>query len=114
MVDEILRDFEICGIKVTYIGTEDPEEEGITYCGFTFDDSYVELYNSVWKFELKGNEIYVREGTWFEKDEDTCSFEPDWSLTWLYTDENDPSDYLYYESDGVEVSIYNFIRSQMG
>ena len=105
-----LRDYTVLGIDIYYTGPEDPDEEMETYCGFEIDDSYVELYNSSWCFSYEGNDIFVREGVWFEKN-DEGEFEPDWSLSWFYLDEDNPKEYLYFESDGPEVSIYNFIRT---
>ena len=104
--DEILRDFEILGYTVEII-KEPNNYEG--YESFYIDNSYVELYGNTWKLTIKDEVIYIREGTWFEQDE-KGEWYADWSLSWFYIDEDDPSNYLYYEQDGVEVAVYNFLK----
>lgn len=40
------------------------------------------------------------------------SFEPDWSGTIIYElSETDPEKYLYYEQDGVRISIHNYLSA---
>ena len=104
------EDFNILGIYVKYIGPEDPDEECQTYCGFEIDGSYVELFNSLWKFTYKDYDVFIREGVWCEMDEETGDYLPDWSLSWFYMYEDDPENYLYFEQDGPEVSTYNLLR----
>ena len=105
-----MEDLIVRGVHIAYLGSHDPDEEYETYCGFEIDDSYVELFEPLWKLTYKDEDVFVREGIWCEKNEDG-EFEADWSLTWFYMNEDDPTDYLYYESDGVEVSAYNLLRS---
>ena len=74
------------------------------------DDSLVELSGSVHKLILAGQSYFIREGTWFEKD-DNGEFQPDWSLTWIYKDKDNPEDYVYYEQDPKDTAVYNFLKS---
>ena len=74
------------------------------------DGSLVELDGPVYKLFLKDSSYFVREGTWFEKD-DNGEFQPDWSLTWIYEDKDYPENYIYYEQDPKDTAVYNFLRS---
>ena len=107
MIDE--KDFYVSGIHVEYIGTDDEYE---VFCGFEIEDSYVELYSPLWKFSYNGYDIFIREGTWYEKDDDG-TWMADWSLSWFYMYEDDPQNYLYFEQDGPAVSTYNLLK-QLG
>lgn len=77
---------------------------------FRIDDSYVELEGPVYKIVLDEGSYFVREGTWFEKD-DSGEFQPDWSLTWIYKDKDNPEDCVYYEQDPKGTAVYNFLKS---
>lgn len=81
---------------------------------FEIDDSLVELSGPVYRVIVSEHQSYfIREGTWFEKDE-SGEFQPDWSLTWIYKDEDDPKSYAYYEQSPKETAVYNFIKSLGG
>ena len=79
---------------------------------FELGDSLVELYSPVKVLNLDQT-IYVCEGTWYEKDEDG-EFQPDWSLTWFFTDLEHPEDYLYFEQDDPDAALHNFMRLYNG
>ena len=88
------------------------EDDPAQFVSFPVDESFVELFGDIYMISLD-QDIYIREGTWFEKN-DSGEWEPDWSLTWFYTDEDNPQDYLYFEQDGIEVSLHNFMRMYDG
>lgn len=51
----------------------------------------------------------VRQGDVCVYDEDEEYYCPDFSVTLIYEkDETDPQKYLYWESDGIMVSLYNY------
>lgn len=77
---------------------------------FYIGDSNVVLEGPVYKLVLDEGSYYVREGTWFEED-DEGELQPDWSLTWIYKDKDNPEDYTYYEQDPRETAVYNFLKS---
>lgn len=110
MIDEEVKDFNILGYNIKLIHEVDEFDDSDV--GFPIDDSYVELYGNVWELIINNEKIFIREGTWFEKDEDG-EWQPDWSLSWFYYNEDDPSEYLYFEQDGVEVSTYNFLKAMV-
>lgn len=74
----------------------------------TFGDTYRVLDKGL---------IFV-EGTYFARDEETGELAPDFSLTLIYDDiadeEFDYNNYLYFEQDGPEVSIHNFLKAREG
>lgn len=52
----------------------------------------------------------IREGTYFNWDEEEQELYPDFSLSLIYDlDEKDPAKYLYWEQDGELVSLHNFL-----
>ncbi len=73
---------------------------------FEIDGGMVELFGQEETVIINGEVVYYREGAWYEKDHNG-DYMADFSLTWFYTDKNDPQNYLYYESDTPEVSIRN-------
>lgn len=54
--------------------------------------------------------LVVREGTMFYADEHG-DWQPDWSLTLFYEIGKEPSDYVYYEQDGILVSLHNYLHA---
>lgn len=108
MDTEEAKVFNVLGHDVKLIN--DADEFDYSGISFLIDDSYVELYGDVWELNVDGEKIYIREGTWFEKDY-RGEWQPDWSLTWFYYSEDEPNEYLYFEQDGIEVSVYNFLKS---
>lgn len=72
-------------------------------------ESLVELAGPIYKLILSGESYFIREGTWLEKD-DNGDFQPDWSLTWIYKDKDNPEDYVYYEQDPKDTAVYNFLK----
>ena len=62
------------------------------------------------------NILYAIFGTWCVLDKTTKAWEPDFSVTLIY-EENPllaPNNYLYYESDGLYVSLYNYLSKLNG
>lgn len=55
--------------------------------------------------------IVAREGTMLQKDDEDGEFYPDWSLTVLYEIGKTPAEYLYYEQDGILVSLHNYLNA---
>ena len=55
--------------------------------------------------------FYVAEGTYCNKN-DKGFFEADWSLTWVWTVENHPEQWLYYEQDGILVTLHNLFQGR--
>lgn len=55
--------------------------------------------------------LELHEGTMFERYEGEDELIPDWSLTAVYEIGANPEDYLYYEQDGIETTLYNYLRS---
>lgn len=52
----------------------------------------------------------VREGVYLCEYEDEDELVADFALSLIYyADEEDPSKYLYWEQDGIEVSLHNFL-----
>ena len=49
-------------------------------------------------------------GTMYSRDEEG-ELEPDWSLTLIYEIGKTPAEYLYYEQDGILVSLHNYMSS---
>ena len=115
--EDELKDFSVLGVHVKMIKNYDWGWEDDNYAEFEVEESYVVLDGPVWAMEITkdGEEktIYIREGTWCEKN-DEGEFEPDWSLSWFYEDEENPANYLYFEQDGVEVATHNFLRMYLG
>ena len=61
--------FRVDGVLLEVVNDYD-EYDPDQYEGFYVDDSYVELCGSVWKMNVNEDDIFIREGTWFEKDEE--------------------------------------------
>ena len=100
--DMLIEDFDVDGYRVHVIG--EPEEEQ-----FELDDALVVLSGPVGEFTVEGKEkLFIREGTWCEKDE-RDEWQPDWSLTWIYRDINDPSKWEYYEQDAMQIALHNYL-----
>ena len=97
MIDEEVKDFNVLGYNIKLIHEVDEFDDSDV--SFPINDSYVELYGNVWELIINNEKVFIREGTWFEKDEDG-EWQPDWSLSWFYYNEDDPSEYLYFEQDG--------------
>ena len=38
-------------------------------------------------------------------------FEPDWNVTWLYRDKDNPEEYMYYEQDPIDTAVHNFLTN---
>lgn len=55
-----------------------------------------------------GFDLY--EGTYYQRYEDGEMY-PDWSLTVLCEHGADPKNYLYYEQDGPEITLHNYLNS---
>ena len=72
---------------------------------FEIDNSLVCLDDIEHETNIYGQHVYYREGVWCEKYDG--EFMPDWSLTWFYTDQNHPENYLYYEQDPPDTAIHN-------
>ncbi|MCR4745073.1 MAG: hypothetical protein K5894_07565 [Lachnospiraceae bacterium] len=73
------------------------------------DESLVVLEGPEKTVNICGIEFFYREGFWCEKDDDG-NYMPDWDLTWFYTDDEEPADYVYFEQDSPEVAIYNLTQ----
>lgn len=84
---------------------EDNEPEVIAE--FEVDGSLVTLYGPVVAVHGFENELYAAEGVWCEKDEETGEFMPDWSLSWFWRADENPENYVYFEQDGIPVSLHN-------
>lgn len=57
--------------------------------------------------------ISVREGTFCNYDEEEENYLTDFSITLIYdADEEDASNYLYWEQDGPAVTIHNFLSAK--
>lgn len=73
-------------------------------------EDLVILYKPFVKVESIVGPLYVSEGVYCNKGED--GYEADWSLTWVWQNESNPEDYLYYESDGISVSLHNLFPNE--
>lgn len=62
------------------------------------------------------NTLYAIFGTWCVFDKTTKVWEPDFSATLIYKENPlvTPNNYLYYESDGLYVSLYNYLSKLNG
>ncbi len=57
--------------------------------------------------------LSVREGTFYNYNEEDDAYDADFSVTLIYEkDEKDPVKYLYWEQDGIQVTLYNFLRQR--
>lgn len=56
--------------------------------------------------------LHVREGTFCCADEDGDGYSPDFSLTVVCAADGEPSSWLYWEQDGMAVTLANFLRDR--
>lgn len=70
------------------------------------DDSKIVAYG--YRVLIPALDLYAREGSMLAYDEDEQDWYPDFSLTLLYNSEDEQ---LYWEQDGIEVSLYNFLNA---
>ncbi len=103
--NEEIRDFSVLGVFVSMEPSDDYEE-------FEIDGSLVILEGPIGKITVNGTEMLIREGIWCEMDEEG-EYQPDWALTWIYTDPVKPQDYVYFEQDPMETALYNFLHSMI-
>ena len=75
------------------------------------ENSQVYLDGPTYLLQTEKGIVYYREGTWYEKDALTGEFEPDFTVTWFYQDQNHPENYLYWESDTAASAVYNLTRA---
>lgn len=76
-----------------------------------FDDGMISLESI--KITIPELELYVYQGCVCVYDPDEEEYMPDFSITAVYEiNEEDPKKYLYWEQDGIQVSLYNFLRSE--
>ena len=65
-------------------------------------------------YRVMDKNLIFLEGTYMNFDEENGLYEPDFSLTLIYKnvpdDRFEPRNYLYFEQDGPELAIYNFLR----
>ena len=90
---------------------EGKEDEVNESTSFFVDDNLIVLIGSVLKVKSNSGDIFVSEGIFFTKNE-AGDYEPDFSLTWVWADEKHPENYLYYESDGILVSLHNLFPEE--
>ena len=58
-------------------------------------------------------ELSLRQGAVYVYDPDEDVYAADFSITLVYEeDEKDPEKYLYWEQDGLAVTLYNFLREK--
>lgn len=55
-----------------------------------------------------GFDLY--EGTYYQRYEDG-EFYPDWSLTVICNQGDDPHNFFYYEQDGPEITLHNYLQA---
>jgi hypothetical protein len=55
-----------------------------------------------------GFDLY--EGTFYQRYDDGEMY-PDWSLTLLCKEGDNPHNYLYFEQDGPEITLHNYLNS---
>lgn len=73
------------------------------------EDNLVILNKPFLKVNTSNGTLYVAEGVWCEKNKDD-EFYPDWALTWVWEDKEHPEKYLYFEQDGILISLYNLFN----
>ena len=61
-----------------------------------------------YKVLIPSLDLYAREGNMLVYDEDEDDWYADFSLTLIY---NSKDERLYWEQDGIEVSLYNFLNA---
>ena len=68
---------------------------------------------SGWPVYIPSLDLLLREGTACIYDEDEKDFLPDFSVTAVYQGRDaDPGDWLYYEQDGMVVTMANFMHGR--
>lgn len=70
------------------------------------EESKIVAFN--YKILIPSLELYAREGSMLVYDEDEQDWYGDFSLTILYNMEDE---LLYWEQDGIEVTLYNFLNT---
>ena len=83
------------------------ENEPEVIAEFPVDESFVTLYGPVVLVKGFEEDMYVAEGVWCEKDEDSGEYWPDWSLSWFWKAGERPEQHIYYEQDSIPVSLHN-------
>ncbi len=95
---------------------ESEEKYGITQYEVMMDEEdpscgLIDVYGIRTVIDSLG--LSVREGTFYNYNEDDDVYDADFSVTLIYEkDEKDPAKYLYWEQDGIQVSLYNFLRQR--
>lgn len=73
------------------------------------DNSIILIYPYI--IQIQDLNIEVREGTFYYIDDDG-EYMPDFSLCLIYElDEVDPANWLYWEQDGIIVTLYNYLAA---
>lgn len=85
----------------------EPEEFPEDMTIFKFDNDLVELYTPIIKFGDERHTFYAAEGVYCIPDEEG-GYMPDWSLTWIWSDLENPDEHVYFEQDPIETALHNF------
>lgn len=79
------------------------------------DDFMIQL--SGWYLYIPSLELIVREGVACVFDEEAQMFMPDFDVTVLYegdvSDAPEPVDYMYFEQDGIVITLANWLNGRM-
>ena len=78
---------------------------------FKVDDNLIVLIGPTLKVKSNSGDIFVSEGVFFSENE-AGDYEPDFSLTWVWANKEHPENYLYYESDGILISLHNLFPEE--
>ena len=75
-----------------------------------YDNCLIEV-NGV-RYVIPELDLFAREGEFLSYDEESDTYMPDFSVTLLYElDEKDAKNFLYWEQDGLLVTLYNYLQS---